>query len=67
MKKNKSVIIFIPSIENAGVEKNLYIIANYLAKKKIAIMFMDMIHLLRIKLEKIIEFITKLILIKNMM
>ena len=34
MKKNKSVIIFIPSIENAGVEKNLYIIANYISKKK---------------------------------
>ena len=34
MKKVKSLIIFIPSIENAGVEKNLYIIANYLAKKK---------------------------------
>ena len=37
MKKNKSVIIFIPSIENAGVEKNLYIIANYISKKKIPV------------------------------
>jgi len=34
MKKKKSVIIFIPSIENGGVEKNLYIIANYISKKK---------------------------------
>ena len=37
MKKNKSVIIFIPSIENGGVEKNLYIIANYISKKKIPV------------------------------
>jgi len=29
--------MFIPSIENGGVEKNLYLIANYLAKKKIQI------------------------------
>ena len=29
----KSLIIFIPSIENAGVEKNLFIICNFLIKK----------------------------------
>ena len=29
----KKLIIFIPSIEGGGVEKNLYIISNYLAKK----------------------------------
>ena len=33
----KKIIIFNPSIEGGGVEKNLYIIANYLAKKKINI------------------------------
>ena len=37
MKKEKSLIIFIPSIENAGVERNLYLIANFLSKKKISI------------------------------
>ncbi len=37
MKKKRSLIIFIPSIENAGVEKNLYLIANYLARKNIPI------------------------------
>ena len=37
MKKTKSLLIFIPSIENGGVEKNLYLIANYLAKKKLQI------------------------------
>ena len=29
----KKLIIFIPSIEDGGVEKNLYIITNYLSKK----------------------------------
>ena len=29
----KNLIIFIPSIENAGVEKNLFIICNFLIKK----------------------------------
>ena len=32
MKKSKSLLIFIPSIENGGVEKNLYLVANYFAK-----------------------------------
>ena len=30
---NKKLIIFMPSIEIGGVEKNLYIISNFLAKK----------------------------------
>jgi glycosyltransferase involved in cell wall biosynthesis len=30
---NKKLIIFIPSIESGGVEKNLFIISNYLIKK----------------------------------
>ena len=34
MEKNKELIIFIPSIEDGGVEKNLYIILNYLSKKR---------------------------------
>ena len=33
MAKNKKLIIFIPSIEDGGVEKNLFIISNYLIKK----------------------------------
>ena len=37
MKKSKSLLIFIPSIESGGVEKNLYLVANYLAKKNISI------------------------------
>ena len=37
MKKTKFLLIFIPSIENGGVEKNLYLIANYFAKNNITI------------------------------
>lgn len=33
MKKN--LIIFNPSLEDGGVEKNLYLLSNYLNKKKI--------------------------------
>jgi len=40
MKRLKSLLIFIPSIENGGVEKNLQIIANFLAKKKINIVIL---------------------------
>ena len=29
----KKLLIFIPSIENGGVEKNLFVVANYLKKK----------------------------------
>jgi len=29
----KKLIIFMPSIEGGGLEKNLYIISNFLAKK----------------------------------
>ena len=34
---NRNLIIFIPSIESGGVEKNLYIVSNYLIKKNINI------------------------------
>ena len=34
MEKNKKkLIVFIPSIEDGGVEKNLYLIINYISKK----------------------------------
>ena len=33
--KNKKLIFFIPSIEEGGVEKNLFVVANYLVKKNI--------------------------------
>ena len=31
--KKKDLIIFMPSIEGGGVEKNLFIISNYLSSK----------------------------------
>ena len=33
----KNLLIFMPSIEGGGVEKNFFIITNYLASKKINI------------------------------
>ena len=33
MANNKKLLVFIPSIEDGGVEKNLYIILNYLSDK----------------------------------
>ena len=33
----KNLILFMPSIEIGGVEKNLFLIANYLEKKSIII------------------------------
>ena len=33
MKKNKNLIIFMPFIGIGGVEKNLFIVSNYLIKK----------------------------------
>ena len=37
MKKSKSLLIFIPSIENGGVEKILYLVANYFAKNNVSV------------------------------
>ena len=33
MNFKNELIIFIPSIEDGGVEKNIYLISNYLSKK----------------------------------
>ena len=33
MDKNKKVILFMPSMDGGGVEKNLIIVANYLVNK----------------------------------
>ena len=29
----RNIVVFIPSIESGGVEKNLFLVANHLAKK----------------------------------
>ena len=41
---NKNLVIFIPSIEDGGVEKNLYIVSNYLARKKIKVKIITCNH-----------------------
>ena len=46
MAKNKKLIIFIPSVEDGGVEKNLYILSKYLSKK------ISEINLVTYKIEK---------------
>ena len=35
--KNKKLVIFVPSIEDGGVEKNLFLISNFLANKNISV------------------------------
>ena len=40
---SKNVIIFIPSIEDGGVEKNLFIVSNYLIRQKIRLRFLHVI------------------------
>ena len=50
MAKNKKLIIFIPSVEDGGVEKNLYILSKYLSKK------ISEINLVTYKIQKKNEF-----------
>jgi hypothetical protein len=57
MKRLKSLLIFIPSIENGGVEKNLQIIANFLAKKKINIVILTAFKNKNFRFSKNIKFI----------
>ena len=33
----KKIVLFIPSIESGGVEKNLFLISEYLAKKNLSV------------------------------
>jgi len=56
--KKKSVLIFIPSIDDGGVEKNLFIISNYLAKKKISVKVLTSFNDKKEKFNKEIEIIS---------
>ena len=56
MKRN--LIIFMPSIEGGGVEKNLFIISNYLSKKLKNISIITLSKTYKKKFNKKIEFIT---------
>ena len=55
MKKN--VIIFMPSIEDGGVEKNLYEVSNYLAKNNISLEIITCNKNMSFKFSKSIKFI----------
>ena len=53
----KKIIFFMPSIEGGGVEKNLFLLSNYLSKKlDLAIITAD--NLSRNKFNKKIQFIS---------
>lgn len=56
MKKN--LIIFMPSIEKGGVEKNLFIVSNYLAKKHDYVSLITISKKFKSKFDKSINFIT---------
>ena len=53
---NKQLIIFNPSIEDGGVEKNLFLISNYFAKKKIDVTVITADKKKRNKFNKNIKF-----------
>ena len=55
MKKN--IIIFIPSIEDGGVEKNLFEVSNYLNKNKINLEILTCNNNMSVKFSKGIKFI----------
>tara|TARA_A100000164_G_scaffold370974_1_gene397913 strand:- start:2455 stop:3552 length:1098 start_codon:yes stop_codon:yes gene_type:complete len=56
--RQKKLIIFIPSIEGGGVEKNLFIISNYLASKINDISLITVSNSFKYKFSKKIRFIS---------
>ena len=56
--KQKKLIIFMPSIEGGGVEKNLYLVSNYLAKKKLRLSLITISNKYKYKFHKSIKFIS---------
>ena len=54
----KKLIIFMPSIEGGGVEKNLFIISNYLANKFLNVSVITISKKYKYKFHKSIKFIT---------
>ena len=56
--KKKKLIIFIPSIEGGGVEKNLFIIGNYLSKKIDKVSIITVSKNLKKKFNNKVKFIT---------
>jgi glycosyltransferase involved in cell wall biosynthesis len=56
--KKKKLIIFMPSIEGGGVEKNLYIISNYLVNKIYDISLITVTKSAKLRFNKKIKFIS---------
>ena len=56
--REKKLIIFMPSIEGGGVEKNLFIISNYLSKKIKRISLITLSNTYKKKFNKKINFIS---------
>ena len=56
--KRKRLIIFMPSIEGGGVEKNLFIISRYLVKKIKDISLITVSNSFRKKFDKKLKFIS---------
>ena len=54
MSKNKTLLIFSPTIEDGGVEKNLYNVSNYISKK------IDEVYLLTANKDKLKKFNKKI-------
>jgi hypothetical protein len=54
----KKLVIFMPSIEGGGVEKNLFIVTNYLTKKINNIALITISKKYKNKFDKSIEFIS---------
>ena len=53
---NKQLIIFNPSIEDGGVEKNLFLISNYLANKNVKVTIISADKNKRNKFNKNVKF-----------
>ena len=58
MKKNKNLIIFMPFIGIGGVEKNLFIVSNYLVKKVNNLSVCTSSNKYKKKFDKKIKFLT---------
>ena len=55
---NSKIVVFIPSIEGGGVEKNLFLICNYLSRKVDKLKVITISKKFRKKFSKSIEIIT---------
>ena len=56
--KEKKLLIFMPSVEDGGVEKNFFLIVNYLSKKIHDITIITAHKSIRKRLDKKIKLIT---------